>query len=100
MAKKNSCVRRHFVGTVHRDLLELQAAPAVDQEMVCLRNDLIAGGMAVGPGGIEAHIRIHLGIKQPEGNIDALNLLQVVFIGKGLGQYRPVAIVPLLDSVL
>ena len=38
------------------------------------------------PGGFEGHIRADLGIVQPEGHIDTLDLLNVIFRLEGLGK--------------
>ena len=42
---------------------------------------------------MEGHIRLHLGIKEPERNIDALDFLDVVFILEGLWKQRLILIV-------
>ena len=44
-------------------------------------------------GGLEGHVAIHLGIKQPEGNINAFDFLNVVFRIEGLWQQGLVPVV-------
>ena len=83
----------HFGRAVYGHLFKFQTARPVDQIVVRFGDDFIGGGVAVAAGGVEGHIRLHPGVKEPEGHIHALDLLDVAVLHKGPGQDGPVAVV-------
>ena len=76
----------HHGGTVHRDVGEAQRALTHQSEMGGLGILRVAGAPHPGAGGVIVEIGVCIGVVQPEGNVDALDLIEVVFLGEELGQ--------------
>ena len=95
------CVR-HPARSVHRHLFKGHRAVAADLEMVGRCNLPIAGAENARARRVVARVALRLAVKHPEGDVDALDLLDLVLGGKRAGQKGLVFIMPLerMDRVL
>ena len=89
---------RQLAGGVHRHLLKGDAAGAVDIEEFCLRDSLVLGLVCMAAGSLIAGVALGLTVEHPEGYIDALYLLDVVFRSEAPGQEK-LPLVVLLERI-
>ena len=77
-----------FGGTVHRDMFKAHAAPAVDG--IEARFGVIVAAVAPGAhlGGAIGNPGVGIGVEQPEGNIHALDFVNMVIGFERLGEQR------------
>ena len=92
----------HFGGAVHGDPLEAEAAPALALEVGGLRHPVRPLVPTADLGGVEGGAALGLPVVEPEGGVDALDLLQVVLAGEELGQQGlfPVVLLQGRDGLL
>ena len=93
---------RHLFRSVHRDLFKGQTSGAVGIVVIRLRDPVVAAFVCARAGGVEVRVALRLAAEHPKRNIDAADLLQMIFAGKALRQEYLTLIMLLepLDRVL
>ena len=69
---------RHLAGGIHRYLLKCNRTGTINIVMLCLRDLIITGAVGMRACGLISGISHCLSIKHPEGNIDSLDLLNMI----------------------
>ena len=79
---------RHFGGGVHRHLFKRHRPGAENIVVLRFGNLITPGTVRAGECAFIAGIALGNAIEHPEGDIDALDLLNVVFAGEGPGKEK------------
>ena len=85
---------RHLAGTVHRDLYKIGGAVPDDVVELGRCHDVVALPVAFAELALVPAARVNMGVVEPEGNIHALNFLDVVVAAEGFWQEELSFIIP------
>ena len=88
----------HLAGRVHGHLFKGDGAASVNVVVLRLRHLIVGGLVLVVDEALVVHSALGLAVEHPEGDIHALDLLDVVAIGERLGQQGLALIVVLQGS--
>ncbi len=78
---------------VHRHAVKLHGARAADVVVVRDGHVFAGGGIAAHAGGVAADVHVRRAVVEPEGDVDALDLLDVVLVGERLREQLLAAVV-------
>ena len=76
---------RHFTGGIRRYFLKREKSGPVDVIVFRFRDLIVTGAVCMGACGFVTGIALRLAVKHPEGDIDPLDLLHMVLLGKAFG---------------
>ena len=90
---------RHLGGGVHGDALEGDTARPLGQEVVGLGDLIVPVGILPADGALKVRLGFGLTVEHPEGDVDSLDLADLVAAGKCLWQ-KPLPLVMVLQGLL